>query len=59
MSLTPIPLSVSWQPAVQARTSNAAILGELLGASRSRTLALIDCFDAALGADIRVPLHPH
>ncbi len=58
MPLPPKPLTVPWQPAVQARTSDAATLADLLRASRTRTLALADCFAAALGADLRVPLQP-
>lgn len=57
MPLPPRPLTVPWQPAVQARTADAATLAKLLRASRTRTLALMDCFEAALGADLRVPLH--
>ncbi len=57
MPLQPRPLTVPWQPAVQARTFDAATLADLLRASRTRTLALMDCFDAALGVDLRVPLH--
>jgi iron(II)-dependent oxidoreductase len=57
MPLQPSPLHVTWQPAAQARTADAAALANLLRSSRARTLGLIDCYEAALGPDLRVPLH--
>jgi len=42
---------------VQARTCDAATLAKLLRASRARTLALMGCYEAALGGDLRVPMH--
>lgn len=58
MPLSPTCHSPPWQRAEQARTADAATLAALLCASRARTLALMECYEDALGPSLRVPLHP-
>ena len=47
-----------WTEAHAARTANASLLARLLCASRARTLALVDAYEAALGAGLPVPCSP-
>ncbi len=44
-----------WAEAHTARTANASLLATLLQASRARTLAWLDAYEAALGAELPVP----
>jgi ergothioneine biosynthesis protein EgtB len=47
-----------WQPAQAARTADARALAQYLRASRERTLALLDAYEAALGPLLAVPCTP-
>jgi len=51
-------LNPLWQSAHIARTADAAVLASLLVSARTRTLALLDAYEAALGAELRVPVSP-
>jgi iron(II)-dependent oxidoreductase len=44
-----------WAEAHAARTASASLLATLLQASRARTLALVEAYEAALGATLPVP----
>jgi ergothioneine biosynthesis protein EgtB len=58
MLLESIPTQPSWQPAQAARTSGPQALAQHLQASRARTLALLDAYEAALGPLLAVPCSP-
>lgn len=47
-----------WQSAHIARTADASVLADLLAATRKRTLAVLQAYEAALGAGLVVPPSP-
>ncbi len=53
-----IPIQPSWQTAQAARTADAPALAQQLRASRARTLALLEAYEAALGPALVVPSSP-
>ena len=53
-----IPSLPNWQPAQAARTADARTLAQYLQMSRTRTLALLDAYVAALGPALTVPCTP-
>ena len=50
--------SPRWREAQAARNADRATLERMLCASRERTLALLACFESALGPQMRVPQTP-
>ena len=53
-----IPGWQHWQPAQAARTASPQALAQCLRASRARTLALLEAYEAALGPALVVPCSP-
>ena len=53
-----IPTQPGWQPAQAARTADAQALAQHLRASRARTLALLEVYEAVLGPLLTVPCSP-
>ncbi|MDP2679974.1 MAG: selenoneine synthase SenA [Rhodoferax sp.] len=53
-----IPTQPSWQTAQAARTADVQALAQHLRASRARTLALLEAYEAALGPLLPVPCTP-
>ena len=58
MPLSSEQVAQRWIEAHAARTSDASTLATLLRASRARTLALAEAYEAALGANLPVPCSP-
>ncbi len=57
-SLDSTRLSARWREADAARTADSALLARILCASRERTLALLTCYESALGPEMPVPNAP-